>query len=278
MAASSIKRVKLAIEALRPSIETTSGSVSHLEKQANDIGMSNNSLLAWTKQQIDDLRQRQRRLIELAEDLEKTVLNIDARNRAQGLIKLAGQAEHAGDVDDAISKYKLALQAWPNQPKIKQRLDQLQKTWSLKGPEHEEARNFVYQKWAQAQVNQLESLLPEVRKAFEVFKRLDDYLSATKLTKVNGEHLRELTDIVELLAGRNTEKDRQECTKYEKLTKQVVQLQLEVVEYLKNRSEGGQSEPPPTTPASDEKPAANDESGGIAPSDLDDKEEPPINP
>jgi len=257
-----VKRVESAVDSLRPKIVAAQRSVGDVSAEAAELQTSGNSLLAWARDQVDQLRQRQSQLEELAGDLNDTIDKIDAQSRASVLLKLAGEAEHAGDIDDAIAKYDLALQEWPDQPQIRQHVDQLRRDWQTKGPEHVEARRLVFETYAAAGADQLDSLLGEAKNAFRVLTGVDDYLTMMKLSRVNQQFIAELTEIVELLTTRGGEADRAEREQYERLLDDVLNFQEQIIGYGTARE--GKKPPAAATepsPPTDETPPG----GGVEP-------------
>ena len=229
-----LKKITSAMESVRIPIKALEETVAELEAQAVELDISNDQLFVWVQRNALEIYSRPTRLQELAIDLEKTIEAVDAQGRAGVLLKLAAEAEQAGDIDDAITKYELALQEWTDQPETKAHLDELKRVWEIKGPEHQEARDFVCDTYANADVDKLDELLADARLAFQTLIGLDDHLTVAKLANVNGAHLAGLTDILNALADRG-EAGREENAHYETLVQDVLEFQEEILQYGSSR-------------------------------------------
>lgn len=246
-----LQKLKAATSQLQPLVDAAQKGIAGLETQSQTLDLSQNPLLAWAREQVQEVQQRQKELGKLEEELQATIRDVDARNRAKVLVRLAAQAESAGNFDDAIAKYDLALKEWPDQPQVQQRAHELREAWKIKGPEHERARDFVFRRFLAARVDEIESLLPEARKALETLQEAGDKLTARQLFKSIGDHYRDLADVMESLAARNSQSDRQEAQKYAKLGESLDRLRSDVKEYLEGRRPAGR---PPAEKAGQAKP------------------------
>jgi len=250
-----LQKVKGAADVLKPMVQAAREAVDGLETQARQLKLPPNSLLAWTREQLQEVQHRQEEVGKLGEELEAVIRDLDAGKRAQVLVRLAAQAESAGQIDDAIAKYDLALRERPDQPQVKEHLDQLREAWRIKGPEHQQARSFVIDKFARAAVDELPGLLPEATGALETLKGVDDFLTARQFLRAVGEHYRVLADLTVVLAGRSGEADRQEAQKYVKVAERFEQLRAEIKRYLDNRGKpAAAAAAPPPKPAAEAKP------------------------
>ncbi|MBN2578162.1 MAG: hypothetical protein JXB10_04150 [Pirellulales bacterium] len=232
-----LKQTQAAVTALQPMLVTASNGIHATERDGKRLQIADNSLLRWAKQQLRDVEGRQRQLQELVGDLEQTLRDMNARNRAKVLLNLAGQAEQHGNIDEAIAQYERALQEVPDQSSVKEHLDQLREDWKIKSPEHQDARDFVFQTLAKAQTKDIKALLPRAKSAFSVLRQWDDYLSLRMMLQTIGGLNQDLADVVDALADRESEEDRREFENYDKLTKQVLQFQEQILNYLKARAE-----------------------------------------
>lgn len=275
-----LKRVEGAVGAIGPLVRTAREGVQHLDAEGLRLKLPSNALMAWTLEQLQEVEKRETELARLAEDFQAAIRQVDAHNRAKVLLRLAGQAETAGDFDEAIAKYAAALSEWPDQPQVRQHLDELRQAWTIKSPEHEQARQFVLDRFARAKVDQLAALLPEARPALAALRKVDDFLTARQLLKSAGDLYRDLADVLEMLAGRSGEADRQEAQRFAKLAEDLDQFRTEIKQYLESR--GGQppqekpapkDKTPPSTPPK-EKPAESKPEPSKTPKPPDSKESP----
>jgi hypothetical protein len=88
----------------------------------------------------------------------------------------------AAEYDEAIETYRQIITKTGERDDIRKQLTELEEGWRLKGPDHEEARNFAYKVWPKiATFDDLQKKLPEARQKFEVCKRYGDKLTTHKL-------------------------------------------------------------------------------------------------
>ncbi len=224
-------RVRAALED-RTSLPSVEKAVAALAGEAEKIGADSNPLLRWAQQQVDDLRRRTRSLEQLEASLAEAIRQIDARNRARVLRDLGFQSEETGDIDEAIEKYRQSLKEYPEQPALRSHLDWLENAWKIKSREHRDARQYVRKTLATVRVQALSDELPKAREAFETLRAVGDVLAARCLVRALDRHLNDLAELVELLEGRGTETDRQDCERYVKLSEAVSQLRAKIRDWL----------------------------------------------
>lgn len=206
-------------------------SVRSLEERWKLLKASPGPALAWLAKETQELERQRDGLQKLAENLDRTIRYNDAQSRANVLIELGRQYEHDGDIDQAIEKYELAIGEQPDQPDLAQHLKGLKAAWKIKGAEHRQARDFVYSVWAKAEVANLQADLPKAEQAFAALKQAGDYLAARKMLKVNERLVADTDRLVQQLAGRNEEADRQEHEKYVGLLERLAKLQQKVATF-----------------------------------------------
>jgi tetratricopeptide (TPR) repeat protein len=247
-----LQRVRAALrdQTSLPSVEK---ALAALADEAKKLGAESNSRLGWAQQQVQELRRRTRSLEHLEGSLAEAIRQIDARNRARVLRDLAFQSEASGDIDDAIEKYRLSLKEYPEQPALRRHLDWLEDAWKIKSPEHRDARQYVLKTFAAVRVQSLSDELPKARKVFETLRAAGDALAVRCLVRVLDRHLNDLAELVELLEGRGTETDRQDCDRYVKVSESVTQFRAEIRDWLVSQPQ--EPEPPPA-----EKPQPAEES------------------
>jgi tetratricopeptide (TPR) repeat protein len=251
-----LKQVKASAEAIQPLVAAAQSAAADLEREAKEIGMAGNAALASARQQCGDAVQRVGQFDTLAKDLDRTIRDINSHNRAKVLINLAGQAEAAGDVEGAIKQYEAALQETPDEAQIKKRLEDLKEAWRIKGPEHQKARDFVYQTLDKVAAKDLGPRLRNAESAFTVLSGADDRFALKKLLKCIGERAQDLGEIVEMLASREGDQERREYEKFRDLATRVEQLHRKVLGYFSKPSgEKPAAEKPDSEKPAGEKPA-----------------------
>jgi len=272
-----LAKIQQARKSLRPLIVAAESGVGRLQSEAARLQIGTTSRVAWAAGQLDTIRRRDAELGALATDLDTTIGNIDAQNRAKVLVRLADQALAAGNVDDALQKYEAAMAEWDDLPQVERRVAELRQVWELKSLEHDDARSFVLSRWTNARARGLAGLMDDLRRHFDTLRSVDDYLTIQRMAVVCDSHLRELADIVELLEGRGGEENRREFEKYEKLAEELALFRIEQISvYLRQRNDRGE----PTTGPVAETPAATapppDSPPDIGPPELDEEEEEPL--
>ena len=105
---------------------------------------------------------------------------------------------------------------------------------SAERSEREEARTFVYQHWAMADLSGVEALLPSARAAFSELKGREDYFTIRTLFNVTGEHRKNLVTELAALSSKETYHQLRSYADYLDLAERLVTFQLEMAEYLED--------------------------------------------
>ena len=237
-----LRQTKTTGETVRPLLTEARQGAGELRREAKAIDLENSAMLGWVDQQLGEVGTRAAALDTLAGDLSKTIDDINSQNLAKVSVAQAGQCEAACDFDQALALFEQALRQWPDQPDTKRHYEQLKESWRVKDDEHAAARQFVRDRWTKADIKELGALLPEMKRHFAVFKRHDDKLATRLFLKCNGEHLRNLGDLVQMLSARGESKE--ECDTYAKLTDDVAKFHVEVGDFL----QGSPKATPPELP------------------------------
>jgi len=103
----------------------------------------------------------------------------DILNRAQLLVQQA-------EIEKALTAYKEALDEVQDEPMAKLRIEtvytNLNNAWAIRDPEHQEARNYIYQKWPKlGGLDEVNGELANARKAFEKCHAVGDRYSILKM-------------------------------------------------------------------------------------------------
>jgi exonuclease VII small subunit len=289
-----LETVQQAVGPLDDLMRLAADDVRQVEAEAERVETSGDSLLVWVLGRSAELRNRLDELRALAADLDDTIRRLDAQSRAKVALKLAREAEQEKvDIDEAIARYEEALAALkecedPGLQQVERKLAELRDWNEPKSPEHERARQFVFQRYAQSSVDDLtDSLLDDAQDFFEDLRDLRDDLAVTKLAKINGEHLGALAEIVEMLADRDSETDRAEQEKYRGILEKLIAFQKEVTDHLKSCAEGrplpaasraGEDTEAEEKPETEEEPQPEQETGETAASDRQEPAQPDMEP
>jgi tetratricopeptide (TPR) repeat protein len=276
-----LSRIQSGLQFVDVRLQNARTSLVSLMERAKLRDESSQTLVQAAVEQITQVDERASDLRRLRDDIQEAIAKRDAQSRANVVIGLAQQFEKDGEIDEAILRFELALNEQPDQPALREKLDQLRKTWQLKGPDHEQVRLLIYQRWAQAEVTEIMGLLPLLRKALDTLKSHGDYLSARKLSIVNNAKLSQLNAIIDQLALRSSQEDQDELEKFAELTEQLADFQAGVIAYLEQALRAPTGEPKTVAPPSTTtEPAGNEPSlepaGSPASVPPEEDEEPPI--
>lgn len=231
-----LKRAELVVAFMGGQQAQSKRMLADLQGKADALGLPQHPLLAWAAGETEGLAQREVDLRSLSESLQAAIDKISAQSRADVLLKLGLEAERNAEIEEAISKYTLALGEQPDQPEIKERLEKMQATWAVKSPDHQAARDFVYKTWPSAELTQIDGLLSEAQRRLTSLEQLGDQYTIRKLALVNAEHLAALTQFVESLADQDSAADRAERDTFGQVAERVVSLQEKTAAALETLS------------------------------------------
>ena len=161
---------------------------------------------------------------ELSANLAKIIKVNDQRGRATVAIDLGKAKEQSCDFDEAIANYEQALQEVPDQPKLAHRLEQLKHIWKIKSPEHQQARKFVYEDWANLDPSRLDDFLPRAESAIETLVKVNDYLTARKFNLANEGLLDDMAAAASQLQDSEQPDDRAEVDRIRQGIEQIAEL------------------------------------------------------
>ncbi len=227
-----IRRVEAAVNSVRPLRTAAQSNYLELTNQAPQLGQADKPLLKWVGEQLKEIRDREADLGRMVQALNDAIDLRTAQGNANRLIEQAIQAERDANIEEAITRYELALSEQPQQPELRKKLEQLKEAWRIKNPAHGQARRFVYEIWAKAEVTEVEQLLLEAAGVLQTLKSVQDHLTMQRLLAVNGEHLSALVATVEQAEARGGEADLAESQKYARLLDRVADFNDEAAEAM----------------------------------------------
>lgn len=220
---------------------------NELKAKAADLNLKGNPMLALVDGQLQQIDGQVVALTKKVGNVDNLIQNMNAQARAQVLVGLGEEAEAAGEIEEALEKYELALGEQPNQPMLKARLESLKETWRIKSPEHQKARTFVFERWPVAEVTEVGPKLAEAEKAFATLKEVGDTLTAKKLSSVNDGHVTAISELIGQIAS-DEQADVAEVEKYEALLNKLAEFQARINEFgasaQESTNDGGQAPPP----------------------------------
>jgi hypothetical protein len=170
--------------------------------------------------------------------IENDPATVAARKTIEGLLLDAQAQVQKADLDKAIAKYEEALKLATAEPKvaaeIEKALAELNKIWTIKSPEHEAARKFIYETWAKLeQPADVKTNLPEARKAYEACKKAGDSFSLLKIHVTGPELFQRYADNLKRMLDEATEdEDKKAIAAYEKVTDDLQKLLTDVAKTI----------------------------------------------
>jgi len=139
------------------------------------------------------------------------------------------------EIDKALEIYERIRKEGYENAELDKRIEQLRKDWELHGPEHEEARGFIYRVWPTLDSARLEESIPKARNAFKTCKDAGDLISIQKLLRGTLGHAEQLQKKLDELRPDLVIEDEKEALQLKKVSEQIVQLGLEIQNYLKTK-------------------------------------------
>ena len=101
--------------------------------------------------------------------------------------------EGEADFDQAIALYKKVLAASPDQGKVREHLEQLEKAWNTKNAAHAAARGYLVQTWPSLSALELVDNFAKARAALRICRDAGDQLTPLKVmqaTPLHAAHLK----------------------------------------------------------------------------------------
>lgn len=142
-----------------------------------------------------------------AANLKAIIKENSQRSRAKASIELGRTAEETGDYEQAIANYEQAVEELTDQPKLREKLAIIKNVWKIKSPEHQKARQFVYEIWSIQDISRLDDLIPQAIEASDTLINVNDYLTGRKFKLVI---LRFVDDLAGLASQLQDAEDRAE--------------------------------------------------------------------
>jgi hypothetical protein len=185
------------------------------------------TLLAALRRRGDDL---QRYIDGLDQALQEA--NSEKTKALKALYQRALLLEKEADCQEALNIYDKILEQSPKETKVREDRDRLAKAWQLRGPEHKEARDFVYEVWPKLDLKGVQDNLDKARRFMQVCKKAGDKYTPLKLLRVSPAHATELKRRLEQVLRLDSEDARAERKRLENLGRSFEALIQEVVAYV----------------------------------------------
>jgi hypothetical protein len=153
-------------------------------------------LLSQGDARLADLGKARDRLVKFIKDQEEIIKELNNPERKE-ILELAQKAEafeNQEEFGQALEVYrelqeKIKAKGLDN-PKLIEHIDNLAKTWEIKGDDHRKARSFIYNTWpkldysgSKADLDGFKAHVERAKKALETCRKADDHLTALRLSK-----------------------------------------------------------------------------------------------
>jgi tetratricopeptide (TPR) repeat protein len=183
-----LSKVQAGLEQLDAQLGKLSGEVVRLRSASQRVGADIGPALEVCEACAKEIHKGRVLLAQTQDDLENAIKAEDspeARQKLesyQALLRRATLQFDRAEFDKAIETYQDILNRFGEREDIRRRLTDLQKAWEIKSDEHRRAREFAYGSWSEVKsFEQLRTLLPKARDAFELCRTVGDRLTVLKL-------------------------------------------------------------------------------------------------
>jgi hypothetical protein len=186
---------------------------------------------------LQELEAGKKQLAEFVEKQEKISAELDKPERklAEAQKVDAGLAEEKAEYGQAIELYKKAWEELKD-PKLKERIDQLEAQWTPRDDAHRNARHFIYDTWPTLDTAGLEREMDSARKALAEFKRVGDRVGAKKVVLATKTHTSRLQQELAKLGGQKFDVDEKDRERLGKVSEGLTQMMRDALEIMNTKS------------------------------------------
>jgi hypothetical protein len=191
--------------------------------------------LSEGEQRLKELGEREVELAKFIGGLEKVLKeeNDPAVQKLKGMLEQARLLETEAEYGHAIELYtKVLKESKDKQPKVEEKLKQIEEAWKPKNDAHAQARKFIYEEWPTLDPSGVRARLADARKAFEACRKVNDTLYPQKLLRVNIIHAAKIGERIEVLRKVDSEDNRTELKGLITAGQELKTLHEEVNSYL----------------------------------------------
>jgi hypothetical protein len=136
-----------------------------------------------------DLREiYMRKLHRIIGQLEDTIRldnapdKVERRQKLQNLLNQIEVLQGSDDYDGAIALYRKIVMDYPEETKVKDALDRLEREWAIKSADHQTARTFFYREWPAVKTSaEIAAKLPAARQHMQTLSQVRDHRTMLKL-------------------------------------------------------------------------------------------------
>jgi hypothetical protein len=184
---------------------------------------------------LQDLEQYEKALATFIDEQKKIEEKENDPQRKKWLSEItkAKLLENDLEIDKAIEIYERIRKEGYEDADLDKYVEKLHKEWDPRGPEHEEARKFIYRVWPTLDLSRLEDNIPKVQNAFKTCKDVGDSTSIEKLLRGTLGHADRLKKKLDELQLEGTIDAEKESLQFKKVSEEIAKLGLEIEEYRK---------------------------------------------
>jgi hypothetical protein len=203
-----------------------------LEKEAKSNGKVLKTPIEDRRlKQLEDYEQALVTFLDEQKKIEATE-NDPQRKKWLSDIESAKLLEKELDYGAALKIYERIQQEGYKDDKLDARIEQLHKRWDPQGPEHVDARGFIYGVWPTLDLARLEENVPKAKEAFKTCKDVRDTIGIQKLLRGTLGHADRLEKKLAELHPELVINDEKEALQLKKVSEQILRLGLEIQDYL----------------------------------------------
>lgn len=235
-------------DAARAGLKSMESEIPDLEAERSELitlarekKLPAERFLAEGNQRLQELLQRQRELAKVLAQLDRAV----GSAKTNALLARAQLLENDADIEQALQVYDKAITLLKEPPlrgevaqeleKVETYVAQLRKAWTEeRGPEHVQARAFVYQTWPLIELAKLQANLPKARQALEACRKAEDRRTLRKLALVSAAHAANLKKRLDVLLAKESSDNRAEAARIVQVAEQLIELVAEIGATLRN--------------------------------------------
>lgn len=193
------------------------------------------------QQRLRELQERFDALKKFGDELEAAIRKATSPEtlEAQRLLAQAALLEKQAEYQRAITLYRKVVQLRPEEKKIVDYLAQLEQQWQERGPEHQQARAFIYGTWAsKLDAAGLRTHFDRVKQACAVCQKVGDRLTPRMFLLANAAHKVTLARRLEVLRQRlGSEDGRTETKAINTLVEELGRLHTEMYAFVQGKRE-----------------------------------------
>lgn len=142
----------------------------------------------------------------------------------------AALAQQNLEIDKALKLYEESLRLEPN-PRLRERVNRLRTAWTIKNPEHQQARDFVLNQWKTSEWAGLDKMLDDAEKAFTTIQKSGDFPTAQLFLRANLDHLKTLSGVVQSLQ-KTSEEDQEKAVAIDRIAETIRALNQSLIEMI----------------------------------------------